>query len=596
MIKKEEIPMIKNQLTWKIGGEAGYGIMSAGQIFGKICSRGGLNIVSTTDYPSRIRGGHNTFVVRVSEDDIHSLKAKVDLLVALNQETVDRHKEELEGNGAIIYDGEEFPLEAKDFPAGVALVNVPFTRMAQEMGEAKVVMNTVAIGASIALLKYDFSIFEKLLTDMFRSKGEKVVQNNITAAKVGYDHVQQNFKGNFDFILEKRSDPPKMLMTGNDALSFGALKAGMKFYAAYPMTPASSILHFMAAREQEFSLVVKQTEDEIAAINMAIGASYAGVRAMCGTSGGGFALMCEALGLAAMTETPLVVIESQRSGPSTSMATQSEQGDLQFVIHSSQGEFPRVVMAPGNFEQAFECAQTAFNLAEKYQIPVLIMLDKYFSESYLTGAPFPSKLIPIDRGKILSEKDLASVKEYKRYEITPDGISPRTLPGTPGGLSVTTGNEHYENGTTTENKQNRNKMVEKRFKKLENLQKETRGHYLYGDPEADVTLVGWGSTQGVILDILEGLKKENIRANFLQFYTLYPFPAEETQKLLKKARIIIDIENNYTSQLASLIREHTGIEIKNKIVKYDGRPFFLEETYAKVKELIGAKELAGRRG
>lgn len=586
--------MIKNQLTWKIGGEAGYGIMSAGQIFGKICSRGGLNVVSTTDYPSRIRGGHNTFVVRVSEDDLHSLKAKVDLLVALNKETVDRHKDEMMGSGAIIYDGEEFPLEAKDYP-GVALVDLPFTRMAQEMGEAKVVMNTIAIGASIALLKYDFSILEKLIGDMFRAKGEKVINDNVKAAKTGYDHVNQNFKGQFDFTLEKKTGPQKLLMTGNDALSLGALKAGLKFYAAYPMTPASSILHFMAAREREFGLVVKQTEDEIAAINMAIGASYAGVRAMCGSSGGGFALMSEALGLAAMTEIPLVVIESQRPGPSTSMATMSEQADLRFVIHASQGEFPRVVMAPGDMQQAFECIQSAFNLAEKYQIPVLIMLDKYFSESYMTTSPFPSKLIPVDRGKILTEKELTAIKEYKRYQFTPDGVSPRTLPGTPGGLSITTGNEHYENGTTTENGPNRTKMMEKRFKKLEKLQKEVKGHYLYGDPDAEITLIGWGSTHGMILDLLEGLKKENIRANFLQFYTLYPFPTQETEKVLKKAKTIIDIENNYTAQLASLIREHTGIVIENYILKYDGRPFFYEDTFAKVKEIIGSKAIAGRK-
>jgi 2-oxoglutarate ferredoxin oxidoreductase subunit alpha len=449
-----------------------------------------------------------------------------------------------------------------------------------------VLRNVVAIGASIALVDYDLSLLDDLLTMSFHKKGEAVVKQNIDAARQGYEYAKTRYSERFPWKLRRIADEPRMLITGDAATCLGALRAGCKFVAGYPMTPATPILEFMTSQEREYSLVVKQTEDEIAAINMVIGASLAGARAMACTSGGGFSLMVEGLGLAAMTEVPLVIVEGQRPGPSTGMPTRTEQSDLRFVLSASQGEFPRIVMAPGDAEECFYLTIEAFNLAEKFQCPAVVLADKYVLTSSRTVERFDPARVKIDRGNFLTDAQLAKMGEYIRYSDTPTGVSPRSIPGQPGGIFTTTSDEHNENGHIFEGKENRTWIVDKRFRKLKAAARVIPEPELRGQPDADMTFVGWGSTKGPIREAMKMLARDGIRTNFLQVIYLSPFPSQRVSDILSNARKPILVENNKTAQLGSVIREHTGIMISHHILKYDGRPFTPEEIYYKAKEVV----------
>lgn len=580
--------MKNNGLSWKIGGEAGYGIMTTGLIFAKICSRAGLHVFDHTEYPSLIRGGHNTYQVRADVDEVFSIFRSVDLLIALNKETIDKHMEELTPGGGIIYDGEKIPFSKADIgKEDIILYPVPLNELAEESGGRKIMINSVALGSSVALTNFNFEMLSDVIQDVFKSKSQETIQYNIKAARLGYDYIRRARKeGENLFVLKlPKVGRKRMLLTGNEAVGLGALKAGCKFYAAYPMTPASSILHFMAAQERKFNLVVKHTEDEIAAINMAIGASFAGARAMTATSGGGFSLMCEAFGLAAMTETPLVVVLSQRPGPSTGLPTRTEQGDLKFVLNASQGDFPRFVIAPGDVEECFYKTIEAFNLAEKYQCPVIIILDKYLSRSHKTAEKFMSK-VEIDRGLWLSDEELVKIQKFKRYEFTKTGISPRTIPSQKLGIFTATGNEHDETGYISEDKTVRIKMIDKRFKKFELAEKEILEPKLFGSKNAEVTIISWGSTKGPIKESIHLLDRNGITANFLQIIYASPFPTNKVSNVIKASQKTVIVENNKTAQMAGLIREKTGEEIEHKILKYDGRQFYPNEIYQMVKAVL----------
>jgi 2-oxoglutarate ferredoxin oxidoreductase subunit alpha len=372
-----------------------------------------------------------------------------------------------------------------------------------------------------------------------------------------------------------------MLLTGNDALSMGAVKAGLKFYAGYPMTPSSSILNFMAAHEREFGMVVKHAEDEIASIGMAIGASHAGVRAMTATSGGGFALMSEFLGLAGITETPLVVAECMRTGPSTGLPTRTEQADLKFVLSASQGDFPRVVIAPGDPEECFRFGFEAFNLAERLQTPVILLLDKHLSESYWTREPFPTEGMGIDRGEWVDGK--SAPRSYKRHLVTESGVSPRVLPGTPEGVYTTTGDAHDEFGHITEEEEPVRTQMEKRLRKLDLVDTARDGITLHGNPDAGLTLLGWGSSKGVILEAMDDLQAGAIDANFLQVRFMNPFPAEAVAGVLKKASRVLLVEHSASGQLAELVSAKTGITVEDRLLKYTGRQFFRDELTEAIK-------------
>jgi 2-oxoglutarate ferredoxin oxidoreductase subunit alpha len=580
--------MENNSLSWKIGGEAGYGIMTTGLIFAKVCSRAGLHVFDHTEYPSLIRGGHNTYQVRAEVEEIYSHVKHVDLLVALNKETIDRHKEELAPEGGIIYDGDKIPLSKEDLGReNVKLYHVPLLKLAEESGGRSIMINSVALGASVALIDFDFEMLSDVIRDTYRGKSKETIEFNITAARLGYDYVKgKGMEKDFGRKLPKVCGKKRMLLTGNDALCIGAIKAGCKFYAAYPMTPSSSILHTMASQERNFSLVVKHTEDEIAAINMVIGAVFAGARAMVATSGGGFSLMSEALGLAAMTETPIVVAVCQRPGPSTGLPTRTEQGDLRFVLHASQGDFPRFVIAPGDVEECFYETIKAFNLAERYQCPVILLLDKYLSESHKTAEEFNVSRVKIDRGLLLSDEELEKIQEFKRYAFTETGISPRTIPSQKGGIFRTTGDEHDETGYLSEDETVRTKMMDKRFRKFEQAERETLEPKLFGPKDAEVTIIAWGSTKGPIKEAMKLLDRDGIKANFLQILYISPFPTKTVSKVIGTSKRIVIIENNKTAQLASVISEKTGKGIEHKILKYDGRQFFPTEIYERVKEVL----------
>ncbi len=575
--------MGKNDLLWMIGGEAGFGILSAGEIFARTFLRGGLHVFTHTEHPSLIRGGHNTSQVRISQEEVYSHSEYINLLVALNYETVEKHIDEMQSGGVMIYDEDVFKMDKlKD---DMTLMNVPLSKIAVGIGN-KILINSVAIGASVAVAGYDISILENVIKGVFKSKTSSVIEMNLKAVREGYDYVKKNYSLDFKYKIKPVNNPNRILIDGNQAISIGAIKAGLKFYAAYPMSPSTSILHYLASKEREYKIIVRQVEDEIAAVNMVIGAMFAGVRAMAATSGGGFSLMVEALGLAGMSETPLVLINCQRPGPSTGMPTRTEQSDLRFVMHASQGEFPRVVIAPGDVIQCFYEIINAFNIAEKYQIPVIILSDAYLANSKKTIEKFDTDSISIDRGLLLTEKELENIDSYNRYEFTKTGISPRAVPSQKNGIFTVTGNEHNIYGHISENMENRTNMVDKRTRKMEYLKKEIKHLPLVGDEKADVTIFAWGSTKGPILEAIKLLKEDGISSNYQQILYINPFPKDEVKSALNKSRKTVIVENNKSAQLEGIIREQTGIGISDCILRYDGRQFTPERIYKKIKEVL----------
>jgi 2-oxoglutarate/2-oxoacid ferredoxin oxidoreductase subunit alpha len=590
--------MKTNDLTLMIGGEAGFGIQSAGNFFAMTANRGGLYAFGNPEYPSLIRGGHNSDCIRIRDRHVGIHKEKLDLLLAMNKETLDLHLNETVPGGGVVYDADTIKTDALKIPKGVKMFNVPLKKLAIEQGKGDITRNTVGVGACLGLVNYDIEIFSQILKEEFARKGDEVVNNNIAAAKAGYDFVRNNYKDQFDYELKKIDGrPKKMVLTGNNVVCLGALKAGCKFVSEYPMTPSTAILHDMAAYAKDFNVIVKHTEDEIAAMGMAIGAGWAGVRSMTGTSGGGYSLMVEALGMAGMCEIPVVCVEVQRPGPSTGLPTRTEQGDLQFILHSSQGEFPRIVIAPGDYNECFYHTYQAFNLAEKYQLPVIVALDKHICESIQTVEPFDMKDLKVDRGKLLSQKGLDDLikknREYispdgnfLRYKNTDDGISPRTLPGMSGGIHRSSTYEHDEAGDYNETESNRIMMMNKRARKLESALKELSAPKLIGPGKADITFVTWGSPKEALLEVMELLEADGITANLLQVVYIIPFHTKEISAVLENAKRVIGVEQNSEAQLCALIREKTGYLIEDKILKYSGRQFTAHELYDNTKDLI----------
>ncbi|MBI4895204.1 MAG: 2-oxoacid:acceptor oxidoreductase subunit alpha [Candidatus Aenigmarchaeota archaeon] len=574
-----------NDFTWKIAGVAGDGILSAGlHMFAKTALRSGLYVFSNAEYPSLIRGGHNHLDVRVNEKEVHSHSKFVDLLVALNQDSIDYHIHKISENGGIVYDLDQPKIDMEYVKKKhINLYYIPLLKLATECG-GKIMRNTVAIGASFGLLDFDVDILDSVIKDTFGKKGEVVVENNIKAARAGYDYAKEHFS-TFGFKLEKRVRKNTVFLSGNEAITAGAIKAGCKFYSAYPMTPASSILSSMASQEKNYNIVVKHTEDEISAINMAIGASYAGVRSMTGTSGGGFALMVEGFGLASITETPLVVVEAQRPGPGTGMATHTGQADLRFIMHASTDEAPRIIIAPGDIDECFYETIHAFNLADKYQMAVVILTDKYLGESYMTTHEFNQSLVKIDRGKLLTDEQALKENDYRRYKVTADGVSSRTVPGQKNGQHVASSYEHDEYGFEREEEIIRMAMHDKRFRKLDQVKLELKEPELVGEKNADITIIGWGSTKGPVFEAIKLLKEKGLKANYLQIKYLIPFHTEKITKIMKEAKLTVCIEGNKLGQLAGVIKEQNGMDVNYKILKYDGRPFAPEDI-AKIVESI----------
>jgi len=454
------------------GGEAGQGVQSVGMILAKTMARRGLYIFADQDYESRVRGGHNFFRIRVSDSRVLALSEKLDILVALNNESIDLHTGELNDDGIIIYDGEQTKVEVK----GNKYFNVPLVRLAEDTVQNKLMSNTVAAGAVVGLTDCDFDLLATVLKQEFARHGEKVTEENVAAAKAGFGLAREHGKRKTGKNPQPLSRSKRqLLLNGNEAIALGAMVGGCKFIAGYPMTPASSILEYMADKGRQYSVAAVHVEDEIAAINMAVGAAYTGVRAMVATSGGGFCLMVEGLALAGMTETPVIAVLGQRPGPATGLPTRTEQGELWFALHSGHGEFPRAVLAPATAEEAFHSIIKAFNLAEKYQTSVIVLTDHHLASSYTTVDRFDLKQVKIDRGELLSNKEADSITDYKRHLVTNSGISPRALPGQGKALVVTDSDEHDEAGHMIEDAGTRNQQNLKRPEQRDCEAKTPRG-------------------------------------------------------------------------------------------------------------------------
>jgi len=576
-------------LQWLIGGEAGYGIVTTGVMMSKIFTRLGLSVFDYVEYPSLIRGGHNAYYVRGSDNPIFSQRKGIDILVALNKDTINKHKDEVSENGAIIYDPSVTKVEPQEFSPSILRVEVPLLEITKKVGADHLMINTVAIGASLALFYSDFGVLQKILTDVFGKKGEKVIQENLNASKAGFDYVKTHsappFKKQVNALKQQN-----LLISAAEAVALGAIRAGLQFAAIYPMTPINGVMTTIVQNASTYGIVVKEPEDEIAGINMAIGASFAGARSLVATSGGGFSLMVESLGLAAQTEVPLVVVEGMRPGPATGMPTWTEQGDVRFVLHAAQGDFPRIVIAPGDAEEAFGFTMTAFNLAETYQLPVILLVDKYLMESHAT-VPFENlssraDSFRIERGKLLRDEDVAVQTDYKRYALVEDGISPRSIPGQKGGIGLAGSDEHDEHGLYSEDAHMRVSMMDKRFKKLDSAIPHIPPPDLYGDEKAPVTIVSFGSTKMPIFEAMSSLAREGIAIRFLKVSYLNPFPTEAVASTMKDSQKTLVIENNKTGQFEGLIREYTGFSVSDHLRKYDGRPFYPEEIVDHVKTLL----------
>jgi len=557
-----------------IGGEAGQGLVTIGQILAKIFIRSGYSALATQSYQSRIRGGHNSFSLRVSSKPIVAPAEKVNLLVALNTETIEIHQSELSSPCAIIAD-EAFQFSQSH--GSDCLIKVPFSKLAP-----KKQINISALGILTSVLGIDRQIALEAIEDFFEKKDTELQKANQAAFEKSLNWASM-IPSEFGSFPRREGVEEKLMLNGNEALALGAVASGLKFYSFYPMTPSTGIGQTLASISSRLGIVVEQGEDEIAVINMAIGASFAGAPAMVGTSGGGFALMVEGVSLAGMTETPIVVVIGQRPAPATGLPTRTEQADMEFVLHAGHGEFPRAIFAPGTVEDCFHFAGRALHLAEKYQIPVFILTDQYLADSACAVRPFDlERVAPVVPGA-----EPASVhKPYLRYALTDTGVSPRLLPGLTENLVVADSDEHTEDGHLTEDLSVRKLMVEKRLRKLKGLRQEVVAPEFIGDIEPEILLVCWGSTKGSALEACEDLRANGKKSAVLHFSQLWPLVPEQFIKIFEKAKEKICIESNAFGQLARLIRGETGFEIKKQIHRYDGLPITPEFILRELRKIV----------
>ncbi len=548
---------MKQHVNILIGGEAGQGLVTVGQLLARCLVRSGYSMVVTQGYQSRIRGGHNTFVIRIGPDGIASPRESVDLLVALDTETVALHRKELSPEGFVVLD-KAFEID------GDACLRVPF----QELSEARF-SNVAALGIIGSLLGLDEELMAGALDDFFGKKKPQLAEKNRRALEAAVRWAAKHATPHLKLPGLPKS-PHRLMINGNEAIALGALSAGLKFMSFYPMTPSTSISLNLAAHAKKMGLVVEQAEDEIAAINMAIGASFAGAPSMVATSGGGFALMVEGVSLAAMTETPVVVVVAQRPGPATGLPTRTEQADLELVLHAGHGEFPRAIFAPGTVEECFHLTRRAFQLAEQYQGPMFVLTDQFLADSYRSVVPFDvDALSPVAFG--VSAETMAS-SPYRRFAITQDGISPRLAPGISQHLVVVDSDEHTEDGHITEDLSVRTKMVEKRLRKGEGIYSQVVAPDFQGGNESYLLLVSWGSSRGAVREAAALMEADGDSVATLHFSQVWPMVPDQFMEHLGKARDVVCIEGNALGQLSRLIRRETGFHIKKHIHRYDGLP------------------------
>lgn len=576
-----------HQLSWKVGGQQGEGIESTGEIFSMAMNRLGYFLYGYRHFSSRIKGGHTNNKITVRATEVRAITDDLDILVAFDQETIDVNYQELTANGIILADAKFNPQQPEDCKA--PMFAVPFTEIATELGTS-LMKNMVAIGATASLLNLEDSVFQSVVDEIFGRKGEVVVQKNMEAIAKGHE-VMNDLLGERvgDWQIVPADGKHRMFMIGNDAVALGALAAGVRFMAAYPITPASEIMEYLIDKLPEVGGAVIQTEDEIAAATMAIGANYGGVRSFTASAGPGLSLMMEAIGLSGMTEQPLVIVDTQRGGPSTGLPTKQEQSDLMAMLYGTHGEIPKVVIAPSTAEEAFYDTIQAFNIAEELQLPVIILTDLQLALGKQTVEPFDYSKVEIRRGKLVDSVEAPEVDKayFKRYETTTDGVSPRVIPGVEHGIHHVTGVEHDETGKPSEAPSNRAAQMEKRFRKLDAINFKEPIYARTEHEDADVLVVGFNSTRGAIDEALERLNNQGMKVNHAQVRLIHPFPVDEMQVLMAKAKKVVVVENNFTGQLANIMKMNVGGHNKiTTINKYDGTPFLPGEIETKVKELL----------
>lgn len=576
----------KYDLSIAIGGEAGQGIATPGDILARIFVRRGLHLNTYNAYQSIIRGGHIFLTVRISDQEIYSHGDKLDLLLCLNQDTMDRHLNLMGPGSRVVFNSDS--IQPGKVNEGAYLCPIPVGELTQSRN--RLIQNTVAVGVVASLMGLDFNVLEESLSLRFQRQGETIVSENVSVARAGFDYAHANFEP-FPEVLPN-GGKPLGVWAGNDALAMGGAAAGVKFYAAYPMSPSTGVLHWMAQNARNLDIMVRQVEDEIAVANMVIGAAHTGCRAMCATSGGGFALMTEAIGAASMMEIPVVYINVQRAGPSTGVPTKTEQGDLWQALGASQGDYESLVVAPKDALDAYNSVAELFNLADKFQCPGIIISDLLISEGRYSFDPDQVNLNPkIDRGELITQPKKEN--GYQRYKFTESGVSPRAIPGLEGYVHIVATDEHDEDGVLISDEfthpHKRRKMVEKRARKFQNIDQEVAAPELEGPADAEVTLIGWGSTYGVIKEAVQQLKEQGINANQLPVKWLIPLNGDAISVTLAKCQRTIIVENNYSGQFARYLRSETGFAANGHIRKYDGEPFMPHHIVDGVLEQLSGK-------
>jgi 2-oxoglutarate ferredoxin oxidoreductase subunit alpha len=566
--------MIKD-LAVMIAGKAGDGVLFTGNVLARLLKRHGWEIVTSRDFPSNIRGEATCYTVRASLDKIYGLGDEVHILLAFDCEAILTHLPEMAENGIVFCDGEGVTQPPPDQARGRTFHRLFLRSLAREKFGQEIFKNVMALGAISYVLDLESSLLEEIISEMFlKRKGEEVVRTNIQAARAGFETAREITVERECHPLTRRPDENRILISGDEAIGLGALAAGGRFFAAYPICPASEIWQWLVHYLPDFGGAVIQTEDELAALNMALGAAFAGARAMTATSGPGASLMMEAFSLAGMAEIPVVIAHVQRLGPATGMPTKSQQGDVLQWIFGSHGEFPRIVLAPGTVGECFDFTVSAFNLADKYQCPVILLTELDMGQNFRTARAFDFSEVRIDRGKLLSPDKLQSLPDFKRYETTEDGISPRSLPSWKNGVHLAESLEHDEKGYRDEDPLNRRRMMEKRMRKLDHASPDLFPPQAWGCPKADIAFIGFGSTLGAILEAMDELRAKSIPSRFLQLRTLWPFPAAEVRQFLAESRETFVVEHNFSGELATLIRSQISpcVEL-HPILNYSTRTF-----------------------
>ncbi len=574
--------------NWAIGGEAGDGIDSTGKIFAQALSRAGRHVYTSKDFASRIRGGYTAYKIRTAVEPVQSVVDRLDVLIALTPRTIDENLGELHDDSVIIYDGERTTMQNAEIPDEMAGLDVPLKRLAEEAGGA-IMRNVVALGAACAVADFPIENLDEAVEKRFGDKGTKLVDNNKEAARAGRQYVHDEYDFDLPYALET-TDNDYVLLNGDEAIGMGALAAGCRFYAGYPITPATNVMEYLKGRIERYGGHVVQAEDELSAINMALGAARAGARAMTATSGPGVDLMTETFGLVATTETPLVICNVMRSGPSTGMPTKQEQGDINQMLYGGHGEIPRFVLAPTTIDECFWKTVEAFNLAEKYQIPVYLAGDLALAVTEQTFEPdaFDMDAVEIDRGNVVNEETIGAWQnekgQFTPHALTEDGISPRAFPGTAGGAHMTTGLEHDELGRRTEAGEMRIKQVDKRNRKVETAtEREDWSPREFGNPDSDTLVISWGSNEGAMVEAIELLADEGVDIRFIS--VPYIFPRPDLSEEIADAERVLVVECNNTGQFADLL-EHDALARVERINKYDGVRFTADELAEEINAAV----------